>query len=250
MLLPISTNPATDAPATRGPESPLPDRRDSAGLRFSVATTLNDVLRAWHVVYDAYRRLDLIPVNTHHIHTNRFATSLSAAVFVGELGPQVETTLTAIHDSDAGLPLDAVYPVELHALRRTGRQLNEIGLFADRRESLGRSAGALLDLIRLAFYYTLRDEATSVVVGVHPHHAGFYKRLFGFEIAGEVRSYDAANGRPVVLLHLPMRERLAKSPRPRGLTYFLERPVPDGEFQARFRFAPLIVNASPLSAFQ
>jgi hypothetical protein len=207
------------------------------------------VLRAWGLVYESYRHVDIIAPNPHHIHTNQHAASPSAAVFVGELNGQTDTTLTAIHDSEAGLPLDAVYPTELATLRNSGRQLSEIGLFADRRESIGRSLNALLDLIRLAFYYTHRSDATSIVIGVHPHHAGFYQRLLGFEIYGDVRSYAAANGKPVVLLHLPMRERLMTAPLPRGISYFLQRPVVESEFRSRYRFPYEALQALPLAAF-
>jgi hypothetical protein len=229
-----------------------PRRRegDAAGLRFHVASTLHDVINAWRLVYDSYRHIDIIAPNDHHIHTNQHAASPAAAVFVGELNGQTDTTLTAIHDSEAGLPLDAVYPTELAALRSIGRQLSEIGLFADRRESIGRSLSALLDLIRLAFYYTHRSDATSIVIGVHPHHVGFYQRVFGFEIAGDVRSYEAANGKPVVLMHLPMLERLMATPVPRGISYFLQRPVTEGEFRSRYRFPAEALQALPLAAFR
>lgn len=231
---------------------PPPRRRegDAAGLRFHVASTLHDVITAWRLVYESYRHTDIIAPNPHHIHTNQQAASPAAAVFVGELNGQTDTTLTAIHDSDAGLPLDAVYPAELGALRNRGRQLSEIGLFADRRESIGRSLNALLDLIRLAFYYTHRSDATSIVIGVHPHHAGFYQRMFGFDIASDVRSYEAANGKPVVLMHLPMLERLMAAPVPRGISYFLQRPVAEAEFLSRYRFPADALRALPLAAFR
>ena len=249
MFTPVSKGAATDPLGVTEPQSKT-ERRASTRLQFSVATTIHDVLRAWRLVYDAYRRIDLIDVNAHRIHTNSYAASPSAAVVFGELGDQVETTLTAIHDSDAGLPLDSVYRKELDALRKDGRQLSEIGLFADRRESIGRSVGALLDLIRLAFYYTLRSDDTTVIIGVHPHHIGFYKRLFGFELLGDVRPYEAANGKPVALLQLPIRDRLKESPTPRGLLYFVERPVDADEFRSRYRFPPDALDTLPLAPFR
>ena len=229
---------------------PYPSEGESAWLQFRVASTLHDVLRAWRLVYESYRHIEIVRPNVHHIHTNPHAASPAAAIFFGELGGQIQTTFTAIHDSDAGLPLDAVYPTELATLRREGRQLSEIGLFADRRESIGRCVTALLELNRLAFHYTHRSDATSIVIGVHPHHAGFYKRLFGFEAAGDVRTYSAANGKPVVLMHLPLRERLTVTPVPRGIAYFLERPLAEGEFRSRYHFPPEALQAPPLSAFR
>jgi hypothetical protein len=167
----------------------------------------------------------------------------------GFFGDAVKTTLTTVHDSELGLPLDSVYRRELDALRASGRLLSETGLFADRREGIGRSVSALLNLMRLAFYFALRDDNATLVIGVHPHHCGFYERLFGFEKLGDVKSYGAVQGAAVVLLQLPLRERLNTQPAARGIAHFIEHPPIGDEFDARYGFPPDALRAGPLGGF-
>ena len=149
--------------------SPDPQSVDAkSGLVFDVAKTLPDVLRAWQLVYTAYRRIDLVDPNVHEIHTGLQAASPHAAVFTGQIHTEVRSTMTTIRDSELGLPLDNVFHAELDVLRASGRHLSEVGLFADKRDGVGRSVGALLRLMGLSFYYALHHEAEQFVGKLRP----------------------------------------------------------------------------------
>jgi hypothetical protein len=217
----------TPSPAPPDGAAPRSMRRtdaDPSGLNFSLATDLAQVIDAWGLVYTAYRRLGLIDANPYHIHTTRQAVGARVVVVAGRLGPLTVSTLTVIPDGPAGLPLDSVYGAELSSLRAEGGQLIEVGLLADRREHVARSATALFELMRFAVHYAAHF-ASDMVIGVHPHHASFYCRGLGFEQAAPPTLYPSVHNKPVILLRFPVARNLALNPPPRILSYILERPV-------------------------
>jgi hypothetical protein len=221
----ISTSPDVSRPG-----------RPSSGLEFYVAQTIEEVEEAWGLVYEAYRRDDLIDVNPHEIHTTTQAVGPNTAVILGCLGPLAVGTISAYTDGPGGLPLDSVYLTEINALRRGGRKLMEVGLFADRREHINRAADGLFALMRFSYFFGFPMECDDIVIGVHPRHAPFYMRLLGFERIGAVRSYPTVKDHAVVLLRLRLKESLAAVPLPKGLAYFSEAAVPAKTFEHRFRF--------------
>lgn len=223
--------------------------RPTSGLNFRIAEDLDQVLASWRMVYMAYRRAGLIGPNPHRVHTAPQACGPQAAVIAACIGPLTVSTLTALADSDAGLPLDRVYGGELNSLRRSGRRLMEVGLFADRRKQLNRTAEALFQLMRYAFYYGLRTRVTDFVIGVHPRHARFYTRAFGFEPVGVARTYPAVNNRPVVLLRGDLETKLQLQPLHPALDYFVRNPVATEIFDRRYGFEPRRLAGSCLEAF-
>jgi hypothetical protein len=232
------------------PDAPIlpdvaPPGRPASGLNFYVARTLGEVLEAWGVVYQAYRRDGLIDENPYGIHTTPHAVNTTSAVVFGCIGPVPVGTISAYADGPDGLPLDTVYNAELQALRAQGRKLVEVGLFADRREHMSRSSEGLFELMRFGFNFGLYRQADDIVIGVHPRHAPFYMRFVGFEQIGQVRRYPTVKDRAVVLLRLDLHACIALDPRPKALAYFLENPVPAPMFDRRFRFDdPAMANSA------
>lgn len=208
-----------------------------AGLNFQVARTLDEVLAAWEIVYQAYRDIGLIDPNQYRIHTAPQAIGSHVAVTAGVINGLTVSTLTVMADNPQGLPLDRVYAGELTSLRNNGHKLMEVGLFADRRRQLSRSAEALLQLMRYAFYFGVSQGVTDFVIGVHPRHSRFYIRSFGFEPVGTARTYPAVNNNPVMLLKGDLHAKLTARKHP-ALEYFMANPVPVELFDERFRFRP------------
>lgn len=239
--------PSTENP----PASPDVSRpgRPTSGLEYYVAQTLAEVEEAWGLVYDAYRRDDLIDVNPYQIHTTTQAIGPDTAVILGCLGPLAVGTISAYTDGPNGLPLDSVYLTEINALRRSGRKLMEVGLFADRREHINRAADGLFALMRFSYFFGFPMECDDIVIGVHPRHAPFYMRLLGFERLGAVRSYPTVKDHAVVLLRLQLKESLQMVPLPKGLAYFSESPVTGKAFEHRFRFNPADIADSRVGRF-
>lgn len=239
----VSQPPHSFAPAAPHPERPR------SGLNFLVADTLQNVEEAWGLVYQAYRRDNLIDANPHEIHTTPQAVGPQTAVILACLGPVLVGTLSVYADLDGGLPLDGVYRNEIDALRQSGRRLVEVGLFADRREHIHRAADGLFELMRFAYYFGSHLKADDGIIGVHPRHAPFYMRLLGFEKIGPVRSYPTVKDRAVVLLRRRIREGFVEDPMPKGLAYFAENSLGPEAFARRYMFDGPEMPASRIGMF-
>jgi hypothetical protein len=223
--------------------------RPRTGLHYSVANSLTDVIEAWGLVHQSYVERGLIDPNDAALHTVPEAIGTQTAVTLGRIGPVCASTLTSFIDQDRGLALDHVYPEELASMRAAGRRLCEIGLFADRRQHLYRNAAALFELMRYGYHFGCHQQADDLVIGVHPRHAPFYRRLIGFQPAGPERSYATVNDHAVVLLRLDLHEAPRRKPLPRGLRYFVENPVPATQYDQRVRLTAEKIADSPLETF-
>lgn len=219
-----------------------------------VATCLADVVAAWQLVYRVYVQTGLINPHDRKIHRPPQALQPGTTVFCTGCAPKIETTMTAIPDAALGLPLDTVYAAELDELRNQNRRLMEIGLFASIRQvqdRLGpvlhpqlpigppRGAGnherrSTMELMRYLFYFGRQQKIDDLVIGVHPRHAPFYARFFGFFTCGPVRTYATVNDRPVVLLRGDFEAVLRREVLPPGLKYAIEHPVPASHFRSRY----------------
>ena len=220
------------------------DPHHTTALELTMARTLDDVVEAWELVYFAYRRSALIDANPFQLHTPSQAVGPSTLVMTGRLGYMPANTLSAYLDSPAALPLDTVYAEELGALRKLGRRLMEIGLFADRRDHVQRSARGLLELMRFMFFFARHNDVDDVVIGIHPNHAPFYKRMFAFEPLGKVRRYPAVNDAAVTLLRVDMHKIMKIEPLPYGLAFFASKELPAAAFKERYLFdEPTIRNS-------
>jgi hypothetical protein len=210
------------------------------------ATSLDQVESAWRLVYERYTQMGLIDKNPFGIHAVPSAVGQHACVI---LGPEVGYTMTLFRDNPMGLALDSVYAGYLDELRRKGRRLLEVGMLADRRENASRGVGALLGMMRWAIHYGLHTDLTDIVIGVHPRHAQFYMRCYGFEQFAPPTTYPMVRDNPVVPLRLRLPEGLAKDELPRGLADARDNPVPAGKFAHRFAFAPEQLRGSLIAGF-
>ncbi|MEP7184640.1 MAG: hypothetical protein ABI767_02280 [Rhodanobacter sp.] len=213
------------------------------------ATSLQHVESAWRLVYQRYSAMGLIDENPYGIHTSPNAVGQHACVIWGPEGPDVGYTMTLFRDNPMGLALDSVYAQYLDKLRQKGRRLLEVGMLADRRRSASRGIGALFSMMRCAIHYGLHNDLTDIVIGVHPRHAQFYIRCYGFEISAPPTSYALVRDHPVVLLRLPLREALAKDKLPRGLVDARDNPLPASAFAHRFEFEPEQLRGSLIAGF-
>lgn len=213
------------------------------------ATSLEQVQSAWRLVYQRYSQMGLIDENPFGIHAAPTAVGQHACVIWGPEGPQVGYTMTLFRDNPMGLALDSVYAQYLDGLRRKGRRLLEVGMLADRRQSAARGIGALFSMMRCAIHYGLHNDLTDIVIGVHPRHAQFYIRCYGFEVFAPPTSYALVRNNQVVLLRLRLREELAKDNLPRGLADARDNPLPASAFANRFEFEPEQLRGSLIAGF-
>ena len=213
------------------------------------ASSLGQVESAWRLVYKRYSQMGLIDENPFGIHAPPTAMGRHACVIWGPEGPEVGYTMTLFRDHPMGLALDSVYPRHLDELRQKGRRLLEVGLLADRRRSAARGIAALFSMMRWAVHYALHTELTDIVIGVHPRHAQFYMRCYGFEQFAPETSYPLVRNHPVVPLRLRLLEELANDVLPRGLADARDNPIPASAFSRRFAFEPEQLRGSVLAGF-
>lgn len=213
------------------------------------ATTCDEVEAAWGLVYQRYTDMELIDKNPFALHTVATAVGPGTSVIWGPDGPVVGYTLTLVQDRGNGLALDTVYAREMDALRRDGCRLLEVGLLADRRRSASRSLKALFSMMRWVAYDVLHHDLTDIVIGVHPRHAQFYVRSYGFSEFGPETTYPVVRDHPVVGLRLKLREGLAKDVLPRGLADVRDHPIPASAYEGRFGFEPARLRGSRIEGY-
>lgn len=214
------------------------DASPDAGLGFHICQTLQDVTDAWSVLYRVYLRTGFVAPNPFELHTTHHALGRHTAVIQSRIGQIAVGTISAINDSPALLPLDSVYPNELAALRSQGCKLIEVGLFGDRREGMERSFNTVLELMRYTFYFGQYSGATDFVCGIPPRRAKLYAHAFGFDIIGDLKSYETVQGNPVVLLRSNTAKAVANRNRHRAIDFFLRNPFDTTAFDSRFSFTP------------
>ncbi|MFM7903595.1 MAG: N-acyl amino acid synthase FeeM domain-containing protein, partial [Bacteroidota bacterium] len=168
-------------------------------VNYKVASTFQEVTEAWCLVYKQYLAASLIMPNELSVFTFPEYISPNAAVFMGKKMGHTVSTVSAVLDSNRGLPLDHYYQNELDQLRQEGKKLIEIGLLADTRAAgnFQNITELMSGIARFGVYSDNHD----YVIGVHPRRMAFFNQVFGFKQVGEVRDYGKLRTAPVVLLH-------------------------------------------------
>lgn len=111
-------------------------------------------------------------------------------------------TLTLGIDSEQGLLADKLYGEEIDAFRLKNKRVCEVSKLAI--DSKLGSKEVLASLFHLAYIYARTiHKASDAFIEVNPRHAGFYKRMLGFQPIGEVRTCQRVSA-PAVLLHLEL----------------------------------------------
>jgi hypothetical protein len=219
----------------------------NAGLHYRPAQDADEVTEAWNLVHDAYVRAGLIAGNRFGIHTYPQILDDDFAVILGEIQGVPVSTLSAYVGRERGsLPLESIFGYEIQGLRDQGKQLLELGLFADRRQFMFRSFDSLLELMRHATFFGLTQGCTDAVIGVHPEHASFYRRILGFDHCGEIKPHPGVKGNPAVLMHLDWDKQLNLEKQPRGIRYFLDHPLGPEAYANRcqeLKLAPEVIRA-------
>ena len=119
-------------------------------------------------------------------------------------GDDAVATLTVRMDFGNGLLADTLYSKEIDSARAIGGKVCEITQLA-----LDPSSGnhdALAGLFQALYVIAqLTRRMTDIFIEVHPRHANFYQRIFGFKRIGGERICPRV-GAPAVLLHLSQDE--------------------------------------------
>jgi hypothetical protein len=120
--------------------------------------------------------------------------------------------LSLVRDGLLGLPLEDVYADEVALRRKQGLVLAEVSCLANGKDEDRSSFSTVLEVMRLCTQTAKARGVDQLVIAVHPHHASFYERFFGFERFGEQRSYGAVLDAPAVALALDLNHLADKHP--------------------------------------
>src|SRR5687768_7511746 len=102
-------------------------------VKYSVAKNFKEITEAWCLVYQQYLATSLILPNELSVFTFPEYMSNNTAVIMGKKMGHTVSTVSAVLDSERGLPLDNYYTDDLNKMRDEGKSLIEIGLLADSR---------------------------------------------------------------------------------------------------------------------
>jgi hypothetical protein len=202
-------------------------------MNYKVASSLGDVLDAWCVVYKQYLAASLIAPNEFSVFTFPEYISNNTAVIVGRKMNHTVCTVSAVLDSEAGLPLDNYYKDSLDELRSSGKKLIEIGLLADMRQS--NNINHIIELMAAIARFGVHADHHDYVIGVHPRRVNFYSSMFGFQKFGEIKNYSKLKTAPVILLHANGKELETSKLVINSQIY---NDPKDFDFDSRYKFNP------------
>jgi hypothetical protein len=177
-----------------------------ADVRFTVVSTRAEALAAATLVHDAYVGRRLLSPHPSGLHVSQRSASPCTWAFLATRGDEPIGTISMVVDSDAGLPMEAVYGAEIAALRADGSRLAEVGAFAVSRPY--RGTGLLFPLMWTMWRMALELSVDRFTAAVHPDAAWFYGDLLSFRVAGAERRYPGLNAsaRAVGLVSPPFDE--------------------------------------------
>lgn len=168
----------------------------------------------------------------------------------------VVSTVTLIGDGRLGLPMESMFAAEIKELRDQGRQLAEVACLADSVSEPRRFLETFTQLTRLMAQFSRHQGVQNLVISVHPRHAKFYARYFGFRpLSDRVANCPHVKNRPAVGLNLDFElfdlekpknwHEIFGSPVPRA--NLKACPIPPGEAKFLREVAAVISHQSELS---
>ncbi len=129
-------------------------------------------------------------------------------IFAANAQGHILGTLTLGLDSASGLMADEMYKTEVDAARSEGGRAAELVRLAV--DSCPEAREVLASLLHMAYLCgRVIHGVTDTFIEVNPRHVTYYRRLFGFEIAGAPRTCPRVNA-PAVLLRLRL-ERIPQA---------------------------------------
>jgi N-acyl-L-homoserine lactone synthetase len=179
-----------------------PAKEASEQIVYKVAATQHEREAAFRLVYDAYRRLDIVPPNRFRMRVMPYHLLPTTDVLIATNHDRVLCTLTLVGDGELGLPMEDVYAAEIAQTRRHGIHIVEASSLAIRGSESRSALPAFLRLTQLACCCARHRGMQQIVIAVHPRHSGFYRRLMKFRLIGETRPYPRVRHQPAVALCL------------------------------------------------
>ena len=119
------------------------------------------------------------------------------------LQEQVVATITLVNDGQLGLPMEGIFGREVQLLRREGRQIAEVTCLATSTTDARKFLQIFTQLTRILAQFSRYEGAQNLLISVHPRHAKFYSRYFGFRpLSNRVALCPHVKDKPAVALNL------------------------------------------------
>lgn len=172
-------------------------------MKLKVASSLDEVVEGWRLVYHQYVAAALIEINPFSIFTFPEYVSRNAATMIGEENGENVCSVSAVLDSETGLPLDAYFGDEIGMLRRKKKKLIEIGLLASIKKYTHYNY--MVELLSSVARFGVYSDYHDYVIGVHPRRVKFFKEVYDFTQIGEAKIYHKLKRAEVALLYADAR---------------------------------------------
>lgn len=199
-------NAGLDVPSA-GLDVPSAGLASTERLTYRMARSASDRDDAFRLVYRSYLKSGLGTVNPYGMRVTRYQLCETSQTFVGLEGSEVVTTVTLVGDGHLGLPMDGMFSAEVNALRSAGKRVAEVSCLADRRSSHSRFLESFCQLNRMMAQFARYQGIECLLVTVHPRHARFYRRYFGFKpISSRIADCPHVQGSPAAALILDFDE--------------------------------------------
>lgn len=166
---------------------------------FSLAKSADDLRAAAALVQRQYAARGYFSDTEHP--TNKSIDAPRLEVIVARRHGATVGTMSVGIDSPTGLYADEINRDFVDQLRAKGQRLGEVVRLALSHQPDTDSRKTLAALFNAAHGVTVTHRLDSLLIEVHPRHAGFYQRALCFEVAGEARLCPRVNA-PSVLLKM------------------------------------------------
>ena len=207
-------------------------RRSVSYVPFRPAASFEQRAAAFQLVYESYLQSSLGTPNVFRMRVTPFQLLDTSQIFIAsELRPvklrqlppryailwssplsgqpvggvreEVVSTVTLVKDGRLGLPMDAMFQDEVDALRSDGRAVAEVACLADAVSDPRRFLDTFTQMTRLMAQFSRYEGVQNLLISVHPRHAKFYARYFGFRpISNRVAECPHVKDRPAIALNL------------------------------------------------
>lgn len=206
---------------------------------YRIAAEFHEREESFRLVYESYLSNGLVQPNPFRMRILPHHLLPSTDIFIVERAGQITSTVTLICDGELGLPMEAVYPLEIRDLQARGKRLGEVSCLASRSAT---PIAQCLELLRLMVQTARHRGLHGLAVAVHPRHVRFYERYLAFQQVGTETLYPAVCHHPAVALLLDF-DRIDRE-RPDNY----ERFFGDGLPLEKFRPQPM--DADQLECFR
>lgn len=201
-------------------------------MPFRPATSFEQRAAAFQLVYRSYLQSSLGTRNVFKMRVTPFQLLETSQIFIAleqtpvtgrEIPPryailasnrrsgppatglkeQVVSTVTLVKDGHLGIPMDVMFEDEVNVLRREGRTVAEVACLADAVSDPRRFLDTFTQMTRLMAQFSRYEGVQNLLISVHPRHAKFYARYFGFRpLSDRVAECPHVKDRPAVALNL------------------------------------------------